>query len=544
MEGVANFLVRRAFGRRWEDLSPARRVIHVVLAVLLAGLVLGSYATMARQLGWLVAIVSAAAPLVVWMLVMFLLFGAATPPLAGSARWGYAVLWSVLAMLEAVAAVLVSLKALPGHAALVPFFARGLFIATILVVAIAIIRTAARRSTTGLARLGVWLVAVAAGVVAAIGGIAAPVLLAGFLDAEDARRPEATIAPATRGYAAVGAMDEELARAYEPALQLASGEQWKPSAVDGYLQHAKLKVGRVLQAGGLLDAMSRRRGECEASDGHKLCVVTIQCPRARSRCALDPALQPKRAVYAVVNREPWREFPKPVSAAAAAQGPLRGLTTLITYWLFYPYDDWRSGDIEQWHEADWEAVAVGLDAKNAPKFVALSQHCHGTVLAWSDARLGALGEQRDAAGASAANRAGLHPVVYVARGSHANYPNYDRKSPDWMACEPWVKGQRMALTFAALSRGWTAFEQFDDAYPSEHALLPPIILASPARTRLLWYPARWSSFDTTRFTVVRLPPNDGPRSPGDAALTVAPIETMFCRWTSNYCPQGGEQQIG
>ena len=93
----------------------------------------------------------------------------------------------------------------------------------------------------------------------------------------------------------------------------------------------------------------------------------------------------------------------------------------IEYWIFYTDDHWSSGSafgsIVQQHEADWEVVTVGL-ANHVPVWVAYSGHCSGSVLPWS-----------------AVPRAeGVHPLVFVAKGSHANYPSRHHRNPDWASC--------------------------------------------------------------------------------------------------------------
>ena len=89
--------------------------------------------------------------------------------------------------------------------------------------------------------------------------------------------------------------------------------------------------------------------------------------------------------------------------------------TILQYHYFYAYNDWRSAcnGINQ-HEGDWEAVAIFLDRSNInsrksefiPIGVACSQHHDGDFRFWEDV-------ERD--------ESNLHPQIYVARGSHANY---------------------------------------------------------------------------------------------------------------------------
>jgi hypothetical protein len=84
---------------------------------------------------------------------------------------------------------------------------------------------------------------------------------------------------------------------------------------------------------------------------------------------------------------------------------------VLQYWFFY-YDDVYSyfyppSDVVwQAHEGDWEVVNVVLSADEQPVEVGYSEHCLGQRLPW----------------AAAPRSDDTHPVVYVAAGSHANYP--------------------------------------------------------------------------------------------------------------------------
>jgi hypothetical protein len=93
-------------------------------------------------------------------------------------------------------------------------------------------------------------------------------------------------------------------------------------------------------------------------------------------------------------------------ARVTSQEETHGL--ILQYWLFYYFNDWNNK-----HEADWELIQLYFDAEDAvaaldvgPASIGLSQHRSGSLAAWSDDRLA---------------REGDHPLVYVARGSHANY---------------------------------------------------------------------------------------------------------------------------
>jgi uncharacterized small protein (DUF1192 family) len=87
---------------------------------------------------------------------------------------------------------------------------------------------------------------------------------------------------------------------------------------------------------------------------------------------------------------------------------------VLQYWLFYPFNDWRSGFFgANDHEADWETVFVYLSESEtgevSPEWVAYAAHDYdGDNLRrrWDDPEVEKVGD---------------HPVVYVGAGSHASY---------------------------------------------------------------------------------------------------------------------------
>jgi hypothetical protein len=88
----------------------------------------------------------------------------------------------------------------------------------------------------------------------------------------------------------------------------------------------------------------------------------------------------------------------------------------LQYHFFYAFNDWRqAANGTNQHEGDWEAVAIFLKKKNQtaksdkienykPFGVACSQHEQGEFRFWKDVK-----------------NESMHPVIYVALGSHANY---------------------------------------------------------------------------------------------------------------------------
>ncbi|MDA0181200.1 hypothetical protein OJ997_12910 [Solirubrobacter phytolaccae] len=79
----------------------------------------------------------------------------------------------------------------------------------------------------------------------------------------------------------------------------------------------------------------------------------------------------------------------------------------LQYWLFYYYNDFQllgklfSGGK---HEGDWELVQIELDDAERPVRVVFSQHKEAEARPWAKVA-----------------KEGARPLVYVARGSHANY---------------------------------------------------------------------------------------------------------------------------
>src|SRR5215218_8678390 len=88
---------------------------------------------------------------------------------------------------------------------------------------------------------------------------------------------------------------------------------------------------------------------------------------------------------------------------------------VLQYWLFYPFNDWRSGFFgANDHEADWEKIFVYLSESETtgevnPEWVAYAAHNYtGDNLRrrWDDPEVEKVDE---------------HPVIFVGAGSHASY---------------------------------------------------------------------------------------------------------------------------
>jgi hypothetical protein len=82
----------------------------------------------------------------------------------------------------------------------------------------------------------------------------------------------------------------------------------------------------------------------------------------------------------------------------------------LQYWFFYYYNDFQlAGPFSAGnHEGDWEMIQIRLNASEQPEQAVYSQHKTAESHAWKDTP-----------------KQGNTPLVYVARGSHANYFSAD-----------------------------------------------------------------------------------------------------------------------
>lgn len=75
---------------------------------------------------------------------------------------------------------------------------------------------------------------------------------------------------------------------------------------------------------------------------------------------------------------------------------------VLQYWFFYPYNDWYNE-----HEGDWEMVQIHYSKdRRSPDQLTTSHHHSGTVMAWNEV----------------SKIEGTHPKIFVAKGSHGNWP--------------------------------------------------------------------------------------------------------------------------
>jgi hypothetical protein len=201
------------------------------------------------------------------------------------------------------------------------------------------------------------------------------------------------------------APDAQLLHTYQPVLVFHPNELFRPTKVQSFVEDSELErfVGTSLSqlvsdsAWQVVDP-DPEPGELPPSEPgvfYRLDQVS---------CEADAALA-GRDCYAAA----WNDG----SGGSAVYGRAIHTETRIVlqYWLFY-YDNpfllpTPLGTFWQSHEGDWEVVNVVLDSEGSPVEAAYSQHCLGAKRAWSAV-------EKSPAGS-------MHPVAYVALGSHANY---------------------------------------------------------------------------------------------------------------------------
>jgi hypothetical protein len=290
--------------------------------------------------------------------------------------------------------------------------------------------------------------------------------------------------------------DADLAWTFAPALHLQHDEQYPPIAVNSFLVGSTESGAKPIRAG---TALSLKTLPVECADGSNDPCGTISCPGCadRIRTTQPTGFVPQGVFYArVVHREkqprvfkgwnPWGDQ----------------LATLIQYWLFYGYDRWQTetviGGLTQEHQADWEHVSVGLDTQSRPLFVALSAHCGGQIVSWNKiaAAPGTLANGKVVIRPArlTARDEVTHPIVAVAKGSHANYAvSSGHRPPDWGSCKNLPSDALSALSYASNVRDLT--EDGDQgwfAYPRNISVVTE-------HTRPMSYPGAWGSGETITF---------------------------------------------
>ncbi len=298
---------------------------------------------------------------------------------------------------------------------------------------------------------------------------------------------------------------------HAPVLAFTRDQSWTPESVDNYVRHGKvLRRDRTLVKHGPYSCPSIGPRSCLRRSCAKDVCGTPRGPHDKGEPVNDGALY----VRTVRRPKPGDGSDKAVALRALFRvntPTARKTRALLQYWLFYPYDEWKTAflgaQLTQRHEGDWESVSVGLGRQDAPLFVAYSAHCGGTWKPWKDAK------HFDAS----------HPLVAVARGSQASYADAGaNRPPDWTSCTHLPRGVGALLSYAANVRDVTS----DDwQWGAEK------VLRVDEKQEPMNFPGTWGDDDVTEIKTGRrfvFPPGGGPQSPPLQALWQEPMRTIFC----------------
>lgn len=202
---------------------------------------------------------------------------------------------------------------------------------------------------------------------------------------------------------------QDLAENYSPHLYLHSEEHFEPRKidimVDGEGTQLRARNGTtwddlVIKWPTLtLDALGQFNTEYDQPSTHLYTGKYIDLPGNLTLAQTWPTERYLRSDYidrynSLINSN---EYPE-TTYAHIVKNLANGETT-IQYWLPYYFDNWNN-----YHEGDWEHVDVILNGNLDPIYAGYSQHDSGQRRPWDFV-----------AGPDS------HPIVYVARGSHANY---------------------------------------------------------------------------------------------------------------------------
>jgi len=187
-------------------------------------------------------------------------------------------------------------------------------------------------------------------------------------------------------------LDAYLAAQFAPRLDYADGERWHATSVSWYLSqnHVPNTMPPFCNV-----QVTGADGRTEVPGCYQL-----PCDDVQGACTENAPEDP--TLYYLV----WSGADPPKGDRIPAR--LGKAWTLIQYWIFYNYDSLQTTVVRQWHEADWEQVSVLLANAGTtvrPLEVAYSEHCYGARLP-----------------AKRVIWLGTHPVTWVAKGSHGNYP--------------------------------------------------------------------------------------------------------------------------
>lgn len=176
----------------------------------------------------------------------------------------------------------------------------------------------------------------------------------------------------------------QLAAKYAPVLRLAAREHYRPLRMEEYLTQTILRSG------------SPPHGTLSQAQPTLFSLPVTSAATYLDIRGAEPNLH--AANYPIIEHQLELVRPRPTVYFHFAYQPATGRVA-IEYWFLYLYNDFYDQ-----HEADWEGVTVVLE-NGTPLGALYSQHQGRKWIAWSGL-----------------TKTGGHPLVYVAKGSHAEYP--------------------------------------------------------------------------------------------------------------------------
>src|SRR5439155_2463620 len=171
---------------------------------------------------------------------------------------------------------------------------------------------------------------------------------------------------------------------------------YQPCSAEFFLSYVRVRVGGARPYGVGSPAAPEPLGLTRLRE-----LVTSTDPNATYDWEIDVApirsQQPAKAWLAYA--EMVAAYSSPFEPVVHARAVHRHCRIALQYWYLYAYND--AGN---YHEGDWEMVTVELDADGTPLRACYSGHESGFQRPWERV------QKKDG-----------HPIVYVARGSHAAY---------------------------------------------------------------------------------------------------------------------------
>ncbi|MDO8715650.1 MAG: Vps62-related protein [Dehalococcoidales bacterium] len=181
---------------------------------------------------------------------------------------------------------------------------------------------------------------------------------------------------------------------YSPVLYLHQSENFSPKSIESMLRQSDLMMGTVNKTAAPLTTAKLMKYNAAKYLLNMRNAGPLKCPDTLLFSLYN------NTVYARLTTAPPNYY-------------------VMQYWFFYPYDNWHQvikqsvGVIQgEGHEGDWEMITVVVDNISGQIVRAgYAQHFSGYTYLPGELQI----------------QNGTHPVVYVARGSHANYATTGRQ---------------------------------------------------------------------------------------------------------------------